>query len=58
MYDPEGYSLWFCDYEYNEENMVSFVTLNKVSGFLQRVDLDRKFSFGKMLMMAPRRLTR
>ncbi|MBO8589854.1 hypothetical protein INN88_14770, partial [Staphylococcus aureus] len=20
MYDPEGYSLWFCDYKYNDEN--------------------------------------
>ncbi|KAI9377563.1 hypothetical protein POPTR_019G077000v4 [Populus trichocarpa] len=29
MYDPEGYSLWFCDYKYNDENTVSFVTLNK-----------------------------
>ncbi|KAG2320099.1 hypothetical protein Bca52824_013312 [Brassica carinata] len=42
MYDPEGYSLWFCDYKYNDENMVSFVTLNKVGGFLQRMDLARK----------------
>nr|GMC56218.1 elongation factor 1-gamma 2-like [Ipomoea batatas]GME09706.1 elongation factor 1-gamma 2-like [Ipomoea batatas] len=30
MYDPEGYSLWFCDYKYNDENTVSFVTLNKL----------------------------
>ena len=30
MYDPEGYSLWFADYKYNEENTVSFVTMNKV----------------------------
>ncbi|KAI3962434.1 hypothetical protein MKW98_010985, partial [Papaver atlanticum] len=36
MYDPEGYSLWFCDYKYNDENTVSFVTLNKVGGFLQQ----------------------
>ncbi|KAF8110996.1 hypothetical protein N665_0076s0002 [Sinapis alba] len=50
MYDPEGYSLWFCDYKYNDENMVSFVTLNKVGGFLQRMDLARKYSFGKMLI--------
>ena len=26
MFDPEGYSLWFCDYKYNDENTVSFVT--------------------------------
>lgn len=51
MYDPEGYSLWFCDYKYNEENTVSFVTLNKVGGFLQRMDLARKYAFGKMLVI-------
>lgn len=51
MYDPEGYSLWFCDYKYNEENTVSFVTMNKVGGFLQRMDLVRKYAFGKMLVI-------
>ncbi|XP_057793678.1 elongation factor 1-gamma 2-like [Salvia miltiorrhiza] len=51
MYDPEGYSLWFCDYKYNDENMVSFVTMNKVGGFLQRMDLTRKYAFGKMLII-------
>ncbi|GLJ31986.1 hypothetical protein SUGI_0643960 [Cryptomeria japonica] len=51
MYDPEGYSLWFCEYKYNEENTVSYVTLNKVTGFLQRMDLARKYAFGKMLII-------
>ncbi|XP_068636439.1 elongation factor 1-gamma-like [Aristolochia californica] len=51
MFDPEGYSLWFCNYKYNEENNVSFVTLNKVTGFLQRMDLVRKYAFGKMLII-------
>ncbi|XP_047949998.1 elongation factor 1-gamma 2-like [Salvia hispanica] len=51
MYDPEGYSLWFCDYKYNDENTVSFVTMNKVGGFLQRMDLARKYAFGKMLII-------
>uniref|UniRef100_A0A7N0SYA6 Elongation factor 1-gamma n=1 Tax=Kalanchoe fedtschenkoi TaxID=63787 RepID=A0A7N0SYA6_KALFE len=51
MYDPEGYSLWFCDYKYNDENTFSFVTLNKVGGFLQRMDLARKYAFGKMLII-------
>ena len=51
MYDPEGYSLWFCDYKYNDENTVSFVTMNKVGGFLQRMDLCRKYAFGKMLVV-------
>ncbi|MFS7979192.1 putative elongation factor 1B gamma, glutathione S-transferase, Thioredoxin-like superfamily [Helianthus anomalus] len=47
----EGYSLWFCDYKYNDENTVSFVTMNKVGGFLQRMDLARKYAFGKMLII-------
>ncbi|XP_015937511.1 elongation factor 1-gamma [Arachis duranensis] len=51
MYDPEGYSLWFCDYKYQEENTVTFVTMNKVGGFLQRMDLARKYAFGKMLVI-------
>jgi elongation factor 1-gamma len=51
MYDPEGYSLWFCEYKYQEENTVSYVTMNKVGGFLQRMDMCRKYAFGKMLVI-------
>ncbi|KAI3755155.1 hypothetical protein L1987_54950 [Smallanthus sonchifolius] len=51
MFDPEGYSLWFCNYKYNDENTDSFVTMNKVGGFLQRMDLARKYAFGKMLII-------
>ncbi|PON48744.1 S-crystallin [Parasponia andersonii] len=52
--DPEGYSLWFCDYKYNDDNTVSFVNLieqGRVGGFLQRMDLARKYAFGKMLVI-------
>lgn len=51
MYDAEGYSLWFCDYKYNDENQVKFVTLNKVSGFLQRMDIVRKHGFAKICIL-------
>ncbi|KAK1414682.1 hypothetical protein QVD17_30432 [Tagetes erecta] len=51
MFDAEGYSLWFCNYKYNDENIVPFVTMNKVGGFLQRMDLARKYAFGKMLII-------
>nr|PNR30860.1 hypothetical protein PHYPA_027176 [Physcomitrium patens] len=51
MFDAEGWSLWFCDYKYNDENQVTFVTMNKVGGFLQRMDLARKYSFGKMFWL-------
>ncbi|KAJ0767658.1 putative elongation factor 1B gamma, elongation factor EF1B gamma domain superfamily [Helianthus annuus] len=49
MFDLEGYSLWFCNYKYNDENTVSFVTMNKVGGFLQRMDLARKYAFGRYI---------
>eukprot|EP00742_Colponemidia_sp_Colp-10_P000397 GILJ01000435.1.p1 GENE.GILJ01000435.1~~GILJ01000435.1.p1 ORF type:complete len:438 (+),score=108.38 GILJ01000435.1:184-1314(+) len=49
MLDTNGYSLWFC--EYNKaagEGEVLFMTLNLVSGFLQRLDKLRKYAFGSM----------
>ncbi len=30
-FDPEGYSLWFCDYKYPEENTVNYIVMNKVT---------------------------
>jgi len=50
-FDAEGYSLWFCDYKHNDENQVTYVTMNKVGGFLQRMDLVRKYAFGKMCIL-------
>ncbi|KAF0682950.1 Aste57867_24963 [Aphanomyces stellatus] len=47
-YDAEGYSLWFCKYNYNDENKKMFMTCNAVSGFLQRSEAMRKFAFGVM----------
>lgn len=29
-YDPEGFSMWFCEYKYPEENTVNFIVMNKV----------------------------
>jgi elongation factor 1-gamma len=46
--DTEGYSLWFCDYNYNNENTKMFMTCNAVGGFLQRSEAMRKFAFGVM----------
>lgn len=51
MYDPEGWSFWFADYKYNEENDKTYVTMNKVGGFLQRLDFIRKYAFGKVLIL-------
>lgn len=37
-FDPEGYSLWYCTYNYNHELTKLFMTCNLVSGFVQRTD--------------------
>lgn len=46
--DKEGYSIYFCDYNYNNENKMMFMTCNAVGGFIQRSDGVRKYSFGVM----------
>jgi len=51
MYDSQGYSLWRCDYKYNEENTKLFMTSNLVSGFLQRSGEVRKWGFGCMWIL-------
>lgn len=30
-YDPEGFSMWLCDYKYIDENTVNYVVMNKVT---------------------------
>jgi elongation factor 1-gamma len=42
-YDKEGYSLWFCNYNFNDECKVAFMTSNLVGGFIQRSDELRKY---------------
>lgn len=48
VFDSEGYSLWFCEYQYNSELSKLFMTCNLVSGFVQRTDELRKWAFGCM----------
>lgn len=43
--------MWFCDYKYTDENTVNFIVMNKVSGFLQRIDYVRKYAFGVMCIL-------
>jgi len=51
MYDASGYSLWRCDYKYNEECTKLFMTCNLVGGFLQRSNDVRKWAFGCMWIL-------
>ena len=45
-FDPEGFSVWFVEHKYPEEQTVQFKALNAVSGFFQRIDYARKYAFG------------
>jgi len=47
-FDIEGYSLWYQNYNYNDENKKIFMTSNAVGGFQQRSDEIRKWAFGVM----------
>ena len=44
-FDAEGYSIWFIEHKYPEEQTVQFKALNAVSGFFQRCDYARKHAF-------------
>jgi len=44
--DREGYSVYFCNYNYNDDNKVLFMTCNLAGGFIQRCDEMRKYAFG------------
>jgi len=46
--DLEGYSLWFCEYKYNNELEAVFKTCNLLNGFYQRLEKLRKYGFGSM----------
>lgn len=45
-FDPEGYSIYFIEHKYPEENTINFRAMNAVSGFFQRIDYARKHTFG------------
>jgi len=49
-FDPEGYSIYFSDYKYNDECKKMFMTCNLIGGWIQRLDPLRKWGFGSVLI--------
>jgi len=49
-FDPEGYSIWFGDYKYNEELTKMLNTVNLAGGWIQRLDSLRKYGFGSLVI--------
>jgi len=48
--DEEGYSIWFAENKYPEENTKVFMTCNLVGGWIQRLDPLRKYGFGSVII--------
>lgn len=49
-FDAENCSIWSCEYKFNEELGLAFMSSNLVRGALQRLDKARKQSFGSMVV--------
>ncbi|KAA6412221.1 MAG: eEF1-gamma domain-containing [Lasallia pustulata] len=45
-FNAEEYSLWKCDYKYNDELTMTFMSSNLVGGFFTRLEASRKYIFG------------
>jgi len=50
-FDMAGYSIWRCDYKYQEENKTDWLCSNKIGGYIQRLDEVRKYAFGVMAVL-------
>jgi len=46
IWDDQGYCAYYSTFKHQEENKLSFMTGNAVSGFLQRLDKARKYMWG------------
>merc|ERR1719510_2253851 len=49
-FDKENYSIWRCDYKYNDELTMVFMSCNLIGGMFQRLEKLRKHAFASMLL--------
>ena len=47
-FDPNGFSIWRCDFKYNSELTQTFMSSNQIGGFFNRLEASRKYLFGSM----------
>eukprot|EP00388_Colpodella_angusta_P019719 GDKJ01049326.1.p2 GENE.GDKJ01049326.1~~GDKJ01049326.1.p2 ORF type:complete len:404 (+),score=109.58 GDKJ01049326.1:41-1252(+) len=50
-FDSEGYTCFWANYKYNEENKMQFMTANLCRGWFQRMEGNRKYAFGVALIV-------
>ena len=51
MYEDDKWSLWLCDYMYNDDNTVLWKASNGLGGFIDRCDSLRKWAFGTVQLL-------
>jgi elongation factor 1-gamma len=51
MYDPAGYSIWFCSYKHDAELTKVFMTCNLIGGWFQRLDNMHKYAMGSVCIL-------
>jgi elongation factor 1-gamma len=49
-FDPENYSIWYCEYKYPEDLTQVFMSCNLIGGMMQRLDKMRKHAFASMCL--------
>ncbi|KAG5897562.1 hypothetical protein JTB14_007276 [Gonioctena quinquepunctata] len=49
-FDPEHYSIWYCEYKYPEELAKVFMSCNLITGMFQRLDKMRKQAFSSVCL--------
>ncbi|TRY74973.1 hypothetical protein TCAL_08389, partial [Tigriopus californicus] len=49
-FDPEHYSIWRCDYKYNDELAMVFMSCNLIGGMFQRLEKLRKNAFASVCL--------
>ncbi|XP_072031901.1 LOW QUALITY PROTEIN: elongation factor 1-gamma-like [Amphiura filiformis] len=46
--DKEGYSIWFCEYQYPDDLRMSFMASNLIGGMFQRLEKMKKHAFASL----------
>lgn len=49
-FEPENYSIWYCEYKFPKELTLTFMSCNLIGGMFQRLDKMRKNAFGSMAL--------
>merc|ERR1712099_109073 len=49
-FDKENFSIWRCDYKYNDELTMVFMSCNLMGGMFQRLEKLRKYAFASVAL--------